>query len=144
MFDEKWEPAEGILIGTRYGGKHGDRSGNASVTANSARYLMEVRPLSGAEPFRCECEPPSLMSSFKSPPMNVPVKMQCIPVRKKARFDRTDPAISQTATDKTGTDKTGTDKTGTEQHARSVYRVELRAGVSHLDRRSLNGGEKSF
>jgi hypothetical protein len=74
------------------------------------------------------------MSSFKSPPMNVPVKMQCIPVRKKARFDRTDPAISQTATD----------KTGTEQHARSVYRVELRAGVSHLDRRSLNGGEKSF
>ncbi len=139
MVDEKWEPAEGILIDTRYGGKHGDRSGNASVTANSAHYLMEVRPLSGAEPFRCECEPPSLMISFKGPPMNVPVKMECISVRKKARFDRNDPAISNTATD-----ETGTDETGTEQHARSVYRVELRAGVSHLDRRSLNGGEKSF
>lgn len=154
MFDEKWEPAEGILIDTRYGGKHGDRSGHASARANSVHYLMEVRPLSGADPFRCDCEPPSLMISFKSPPMNVPVKMECIPAKKKARFDRNDPAIAKTGTDKMGTDKTGTDQTDadqtdadqtdTERHYQSVYRVELRAGGSDLDRRSLNRGEKSF
>lgn len=126
MFDEKWEPAEGILIDTRYGGKHGDRSGNASMTAH---YLMEVRPLSGADPFRCECEPPSLMISFKSPPVNIPVKMECIPAMKKARFDRNDPTIS---------------KTPAEQHDQSVYRVELHADVSQPDRRSLNQGEQSF
>jgi hypothetical protein len=131
MFDERWEPAEGILIDTRYGGKHGDRSGNASMTAH---YLMEVRPLSGADPFRCECEPPSLMISFKSPPVNVPVKMECLPARKKARFDRNDPAIS----------KTSPDITSTEQHDQSVYRVEFHADVSRLDRRSLNQGEQTF
>ncbi len=144
MFDEQWEPAEGILIDTRYGGKHGDRSGNASVRANSAHYLMEVRPLSGAEPFRCECEPPSLMISFKSPQLNVPVKMECVPAKKKARFDRYDPVISKTGPDWTGPDWTGPDWTGTEQHDRSVYRIELRADGSNLDRRLLNRGEKSF
>jgi hypothetical protein len=126
MFDDKWEPAEGILIDTRFGGKHGDQSGNASMTAH---YLMEVRPSSGADPFRCECEPPSLMLSFQSPTVNVPVKMECIPAMKRARFDRNDPAIAKTAA---------------EQHEESVYRVELRADVSQLDRRSLNRGEKSF
>lgn len=65
------------------------------MTANSVHYLMEVRPLSGAEPFRCECEPPSLMLSFKSPPFGAPVKMECVPSKKKARFDRNDPAISK-------------------------------------------------
>jgi len=95
MFGEKWEPAEGRLVDTRYGGKHGDRSGNASVTVNSVHYLMEVQPLSGGEPFRCECTPPSMMLSFKSPPLNVTVKMECIPSKKKARFDRDDPAISK-------------------------------------------------
>jgi hypothetical protein len=100
VFDEKWEPAEGQLIDTRYGGKHGDWSGNASVTANSVHYLMEVRPSSGGESFRCECEPPSLMLSFRSPPMGVWVKMECIPSKKKARFDRDDPAISKKAVDK--------------------------------------------
>ena len=85
----------GMLLSTRYGGKHGDWSGNASTTANSVHYLMEVRPLSGAETFRCECEPPSLMLSFKSPPMNAEVKMECIPAKKKARFDRSEPAISR-------------------------------------------------
>jgi hypothetical protein len=28
MFGEEWEPAEGELIDIRYGGKHGDWSGN--------------------------------------------------------------------------------------------------------------------
>jgi hypothetical protein len=99
MFGEKWEPAVGTLLSTRYGGKHGDWSGNASVTANSVHYLMEVRPLSGAETFRCECEPPSLMLSFKSPPMNAEIKMECIPDKKKARFDRSEPAINRHAAD---------------------------------------------
>ncbi|HEY0935107.1 MAG TPA: hypothetical protein VGD91_15345 [Trebonia sp.] len=74
MFDEEWKPAEGELIDIRYGGKHGDWSGNGSVTANSVHYLMEVRPLPGTDPFRCECEPPSLMLPFKSPPFGVLVR----------------------------------------------------------------------
>jgi hypothetical protein len=95
MFGEEWEPAVGMLLSTRYGGKHGDWSGNASVTANSVHYLMEVRPLSGGETFRCECEPPSLMLSFQSPPMDVEIKMECIPSKKRARFDRSEPAINR-------------------------------------------------
>jgi hypothetical protein len=54
MFGEEWEPAVGTLLDTRYGGKHGDWSGNGSVTANS---------------------------------------------KKKARFDRTEPAINRHAAD---------------------------------------------
>jgi hypothetical protein len=114
MFGQKWEPAEGRLIGTRYGGKHGDWSGNASSTANSVHYLKEVRPLSGAEPFRCECTPPSLMPSFQRPPRGVPVKMECLPSKKKARFDRNDPAISQRVSEKKD---------------RAAYQAELRADV---------------
>jgi hypothetical protein len=97
MFGEKWEPAVGKLLSTRFGGKHGDWSGNASVTANSVHYLMEVRPLSGGEAFRCEVEPPSMMLSFQSPPPNVDIKMECIPDKQKARFDRSEPAINRHA-----------------------------------------------
>jgi hypothetical protein len=97
LFGEKWEPATGKLIDTRYGGKHGDWSGNASKTVNSVHYLMEVQPDSGGEPFRCECEPPALMLSFKAPPMGAAVRMECIPSKHKARFDRDDPAISKKA-----------------------------------------------
>jgi hypothetical protein len=64
MFHHGWEPATGTLIDTRYGGKHGDWSGSAAVTANSVHYLMEIRPDSGSEPFRCQCVPPSMMLSF--------------------------------------------------------------------------------
>lgn len=96
-FGDKWEPGTGLLIDTRYGGKHGDWSGNASKTVNSVHYLMEVQPDSGGEPYRCECEPPALMLSFKAPPMNVKVRMECIPAKRKARFDRHDPAISKKA-----------------------------------------------
>lgn len=97
MFDEKWEPAVGRLLDTRYGGKHGDWSGNASVTANSVHYLMEVRPLSGGEAFRCEVEPPTLMLSFQGPPLDVDIKMECIPSKQKARFDRSEPSINKHA-----------------------------------------------
>ena len=58
MFGEKWEPAVGTMLDTRYGGKHGDWSGNGSVTANSVHYLMEVRPLSGGETFPCRAPHP--------------------------------------------------------------------------------------
>jgi hypothetical protein len=116
MFGENWEPAEGELIDVRYGGKHGDWSGNASVTPNSVHYLMEVRPSSGAEPFRCECEPPSMMLSFKGPPFGTPVKMECVPAKKKARFDRNDPAISNKAAEK---------------EMRAAYQAELHGETAH-------------
>ena len=119
MFGEHWEPAEGELIDVRHGGKHGDWSGNDSVTANSVHYLMEVRPLSGAEPFRCECEPPSMMLSFRGPPFGRPVRMECVPSKKKARFDRNDPAISNKAAEK-------------EFH--TAYQAELHADISSLGR----------
>jgi hypothetical protein len=128
MFGEKWEPAEGVLIDTRYGGKHGDWSGNASVTANSVHYLMEVRPMSGGEPFRCECVPPSLMLSFRSPPPGVPVKMECIPSRKKARFDRDDPAIS---------------KRTTEKQEQAAYQAELNADVPDPSAGTGDGGQSA-
>ena len=85
MFGEEWELSGRRAIDIRYGGKHGDWSGNGSVTANSVHYLMEVRPLSGTEPFRCECEPPSLMLSFKSPPFGVLVETECAPSKNKAQ-----------------------------------------------------------
>lgn len=125
MFGEEWEPAEGELIDVRYGGKHGDWSGNNSVTANSVHYLMEVRPLSGAEPFRCECEPPSMMLSFQSPPFGTPVKMECVPAKKKARFDRNDPAISKRAAEK--------------EH-RAAYEAQLHADISDPGRHRPDWG----
>jgi hypothetical protein len=95
MLGHDWEPATGRLLDTRYGGKHGDWSGNASVMANSVHYLMEVQPDSGGAAFRCECEPPSMMLSFQSPPFGVSVRMQCLPAQQKARFDRDEPLISR-------------------------------------------------
>jgi hypothetical protein len=94
MFGDNWEPAHGKLLDVRYGGKHGDWSGNDSRTANSVHYLMEIQPDAGGESFRCECEPPSLMMSFKTPPMDTSIKMECIASKQKARFDRDEPAIS--------------------------------------------------
>jgi hypothetical protein len=100
MFHERWEPATGKLLDVRYGGKHGDWSGNASVTANSVHYLMEIQPAAGGEPFRCECVPPSLMLSFNGPPLDVAIKMECIASKQKARFDRDEPAINKKAAEK--------------------------------------------
>jgi hypothetical protein len=82
MLGDKWEPAVGKLLSVRHD--------------SSPHYLMEVRPLSGGEAFRCECESPSLMlSSFMRPPFNTEIKMECIPGKKKARFDRSEPAINR-------------------------------------------------
>jgi hypothetical protein len=82
MLGDKWEPAVGKLLSVRHD--------------SSPHYLMEVRPLSGGEAFRCECESPALMlSSFMRPPFNTEIKMECIPSKKKARFDRSEPAINR-------------------------------------------------
>src|ERR1700709_1949991 len=94
MFGDNWEPAHGKLLDVRDGGKHGDWSGNDSRTANSVHYLMEVSPDAGGESFRCECVPPSLMMSFKTPPMDTSIKMECIASKQKARFERDEPAIN--------------------------------------------------
>jgi hypothetical protein len=112
LFGKEWEPATGILIDTRYGGKHGDWSGNASRTVNSVHYLMEATPDSGGEPFRCECEEPPLIR-FQAPPPGRKVRMECIPSKRKAKFDRHDPAISQKAQ---------------EAALRATYEAELHGG----------------
>ncbi len=112
MFGHKWEPGTGILIDTRYGGKHGDWSGNASKTVNSVHYLMEVTPDAGGEPFRCECEEPPLLS-FVAPAPGVKVRMECIPSKRKAKFDRHDPTISKKAIEAAG---------------RAEYEAELHGG----------------
>jgi hypothetical protein len=101
LFGNKWEPATGVLIDTRYGGKHGDWSGNDARTVNSVHYLMEVTPDSGGEPFRCECEEPPLMV-FQAPPPGHKVRMECIPSKQKAKFDRHDPTISKKAQEAAG------------------------------------------
>lgn len=127
MFGEQWEPAEGELIDVRYGGKRGDWKGNGTEVANSVHYLMEVRPLSGAEPFRCECEPPSMMLSFRGPPFGATVRMECVPSKKKARFDRNDPAISKKAA---------------ERQQRAAYEAELHADISDPGSRRPDSAEE--
>jgi hypothetical protein len=115
LFGSKWEPATGVLIDTRYGGKHGDWSGNAAKTVNSVHYLMEVTPDSGGEPFRCESEEPPLML-FQAPPPGRKVRMECIPSKRKAKFDRHDPTISKKAQEAAG---------------RATYEAELNGGPDH-------------
>jgi hypothetical protein len=88
VFGHQWEPAEGECVNIRYKG-----AGNAAKTVNAIWYLMDVRPSAG-ESFRVEVRPPSLMTSFKSPIIGQVVRMECDPARKKARFDRSDPALS--------------------------------------------------
>ena len=127
MFGEEWEPAEGELIDVRYGGKHGDWKGNGTEVANSVHYLMEVRPLSGAEPFRCECTPPSFMLSFRGPPFGATVRMECVPAKKKARFDRHDPAISKKAA---------------ARQQRAAYEAELHADISDPRSRRPDSAEE--
>ena len=89
VFGRQWEPAEGTCVNIRYRG-----AGNASKTVNAVWYLMEVQPRVGGS-FRVEVQPPSLMTSFKSPIVGQVVRMECDPARKKARFDRSDPALSK-------------------------------------------------
>jgi hypothetical protein len=64
------------------------------------------------------------MLSFKSPPFGAPVKMECVPSKKKARFDRNDPAISKKAAG---------------QQQRAAYQGELHADISEPHRPGTNG-----
>lgn len=90
MFEHEWEPAEGTIIDIKY-----KEAGNAAKTVNAVYYMVEVRPDSGAEPFRTVIEPPSLMLSFKFPQEGQVVRLECIPAHKKAKFDRHDPSLSK-------------------------------------------------
>ena len=92
MLGHKWEPAEGTIVAAHY-----SEAGNAAKTVNMVKYLVDVRPDSGAAPFRAEVEPPSLMPSFKFPQEGQVCRMQADPDRKKARFDRDDPSLSKKA-----------------------------------------------
>jgi hypothetical protein len=97
LFGEKWEPGSGVLVDTKYGGDHGNwATANGNKTQYSVHYLMEVTPDSGAPPFRCECEAPPLMN-FVAPDPGVEVRMQCVPAKLKAKFDRHDPKVSRKA-----------------------------------------------
>jgi hypothetical protein len=55
------------------------------------------------------------MFSFKSPPFSGTVRMECIPAKKKARFDRNDPAISKKAA---------------RRQNRATYEAQLNADIS--------------
>jgi hypothetical protein len=56
-----------------------------------------------------------MMLSFQDPRFGVPIKMECIPDKKKARFDRDDPPISKRAGRK---------------EQRAAYQAELNADLS--------------
>jgi hypothetical protein len=90
MFGHDWQPAEGTIVAVHY-----SEAGNAAKTVNAVNYLVDVRPDSGSEPFRTEVEPPTLMLSFKFPHEGQVCRMEADVERKKARFDRTDPALSK-------------------------------------------------
>ena len=90
MLGHKWESAEGTIVAVHY-----SEAGNAAKTVNMVKYLVDVRPDSGAKPFRTEVEPPSLMPSFKFPHEGQVCRMQADLGRQKARFDRDDPSLSK-------------------------------------------------
>jgi hypothetical protein len=90
MFGHDWQPAEGTIVAVHY-----SEAGNAAKTVNAVKYLVDVRPASGGEPFRAEVEPPSLMLSFKFPHEGQVCRMEADAARKKARFDRNDPTLSK-------------------------------------------------
>ncbi len=107
-FRHDWQPGEGTVVDVRYSGQHGTNQ----VTAEP-HFLMDVRPNSG-EPFRTEVDELPLMFSFRAPAIGAVVKLECDPARKKARFIRSDPAISTK---------------GDAQAAKQEYEAELRAGA---------------
>jgi hypothetical protein len=87
LFRHEWEPAEGKIVDIWYPGA------DAVMTVNMFHFTVEVWPRSGG-PFLAEVEPPPLMLSFRFPAVGQVVRVRCDPVRKKARFDRHDPALS--------------------------------------------------
>jgi hypothetical protein len=88
MFRHDWVDAEGTVIDIRYSGQHGTNERVAEP-----HFLMDVRPTTG-EPFRTEVDELPLMLSFRPPGPGQVVKLECHPEHKKARFVRSDPAIS--------------------------------------------------
>jgi hypothetical protein len=88
MLGHQWEPGEGTVIDIRFSGQHGTNRQGAEP-----HFLMDVRPAAG-EPFRTEVDELPLMLSFRPPGFGQVVKLECDVRRKKARFVRSDPAIS--------------------------------------------------
>lgn len=86
LFRREWEPAEGTIIDVWYPGADG------TTSVNIFHILVDVRPRSG-ESFWAVIEPPPFMPSFAFPAAGQLVRMWYDPVRKKARFDRHDPAM---------------------------------------------------
>lgn len=83
-----WEPAEGKVVDIRFSGQHGTNHREAEP-----HFLMDVQPATG-EPFRTEVDELPLMFSFRPPAIGQVVKLECDPRDRKARFIRSDPAIS--------------------------------------------------
>ena len=92
MLGHKWEPGKGTVVDIRFSGQHG-----ANKVGAEPHFLMDVQPDSGAEPYRTEVNELPLFPSFKAPAFGQVVKLECDPSRKKARFIRSDPAISKKA-----------------------------------------------
>jgi hypothetical protein len=88
MLGHQWEPGEGTVVDIRFSGQHGTNRRGAEP-----HFLMDVRPVAG-EPFRTEVDELPLMLSFRPPGFGQVVKLECDVRRKKARFVRSDPAIS--------------------------------------------------
>ena len=88
MLGHHWEPAEGKVVDVRYSGQHGTNRVGAEP-----HFLMDVQPATG-EPFRTEVDELPLMFSFKPPAIGQVVALECDPRHKKARFVRSDLAIS--------------------------------------------------
>lgn len=109
VLGHKWEPGEGTVVDIRYSGQHGTNNVGAEP-----HFLMDVRPDSGAAPYRTEVDELPLFLAFKAPAFGQVVKLECDPARGKARFVRSDPAIN---------------KKGDEQALKARYDAERDAAV---------------
>jgi len=90
MLGHSWEPGEGTVVDVRFSGQHGTNQRGAEP-----HFLMDVRPESGAAPFRTEVDELPLFLSFRPPAIGQVVKLECDPHHQKARFIRSDPAINK-------------------------------------------------
>jgi hypothetical protein len=103
-----WQPGTGTVVDVRFSG----HTGNAGGYGQIPHFLMDIHPSDGA-PFRTEVELLPLMFDFRMPAVGSTVQVECDPERQKAKFVRSDPAISTKSAD---------------QAAKQQYQAEAQAG----------------
>jgi hypothetical protein len=94
MFGQDWEPAVAKIVARRLDSKgHGGGYDMPSYSVENYEYVLDVRPESGAAPFRATIKDPFNEISFKQPNEGTVVRVKFHPKDHKVKFDRSDPAL---------------------------------------------------